>query len=253
MTTKTAQAAESRNSRVRTVVAEIHAAVEAGVVDEDGAGFGEGGDGEFDVDAADGFAEVVAGIEVAAAFFGLADLGGEGDVGIGDDILEDLAIGEDGFAAIVAGGGEVGFFAVADVDEAGVAGERGDFADVATADGIHERGLAALEGAEDEEVGLLAVELLHERTEARAGVVEDGERVLEETVGVAFFHGGGGVAHGGGQGIQDGEVGFTELRDLGFHEGTRNRNDKPRLPREFLSRTAGMSKGKRYLLWWRKP
>ena len=144
------------------VVAEIHPAVEPRRVHEDHRGFVERWHGHLDVHAPDRLGKIHRGIECDAGLLRRADLRGEHGMRVLHDGLQLHAAAEHGLAPVVARDGVVRRLRVLHEDEARIAGERRDFAHVSAAQCIHQRALAALQRAENQQVGVLAFELVGE-------------------------------------------------------------------------------------------
>ena len=137
------------------VVAELHAAVETGGVHQDRTGVGQVPSGNLDVHSADGFVKVQGRIELRARVFDAANAVREFRVSPGHLNAQGGGILEDFRVAVVARYRELAVVRVGHIDHARVRGQAGHLAHVGGAHGVHERGLAALQGAEDQDVGLL--------------------------------------------------------------------------------------------------
>ena len=101
-------------------------------------------------------------VELLPFAFGGAQFAGELAVGATDVPVERGRIREALGLAVVTGDVEVPLGCVAEVDHARVGGEARDLADVRAGERVHQRGLTALQGAEEQDVSLLLGDLVDE-------------------------------------------------------------------------------------------
>ena len=199
------------------VVAELHAAVEAGGVDHDGAGLGELARGQLEIDPADRLGVVDGGVEQGLGVVRLADLLGELAVGAVDGEVQGGRVREGLHGAGVAGDLVLALLRVGDVDHARIGGQAGDLAHVTGRQGVHQGRLATLEGAEDQHIGLLLRDLLGQGLELVRHVPQRGTELAPGEVIGRAVEGAGGLPKGMDQVLDDGVEFFAELAEQGAH------------------------------------
>ena len=199
------------------VVAELHAAVQAGRVDHDRAGLGQLAGGQLEVDAPDRLREVDGRVE-AGLVAGRAQALGQLAVGAMDGKVQGLQVAVRLGLARVARDGVLARLGVRDVDHAGVGRQAGDLADVGRRERVHQRGLTTLERPEDQHVSLLLGNLVGQADELVGQVDEHRLELLTGELVRGRLEGGGGVRGRLDQGSNDDIELFAELAEQGAHE-----------------------------------